>query len=94
MPASAIAEALLQPVLEVVAQLVGYYTSWVIAPFFTFGTVVVEPLISGRKVYPKWRLPLATGKAPKVLDAEMASLFGFVFWFLVGTAAYLVWSKT
>ena len=94
MPGSAIAEIILQPILEFVVQLVGYYTAWLIVPVFTLGNVVVEPLIASRKVYPKWRRPMTTGAEPKVLDAEMASLIGFLFWVLVATAAYLVWPKT
>jgi hypothetical protein len=89
-PGSFIAELILQPVLEFVLQVAGYLTARVIVPVFTLGTVLVEPIGSRDRVYPKLRWPTLTGRQPRVMDAEAASLLGLVFWGMVALVAYFV----
>ena len=93
MPGSFIAEIILQPIVEGVLQVAGYLTARVIVPVFTLGTVVVEPLGSRSRVYPKLRWPSLTGKRPRVMDGEFASLIGLVFWGLIAVLVYLVRSS-
>ncbi len=88
MPGSVIAEVILQPVFEAVLQLAGYLTARVVVPVFTFGTVVVEPLGWRKTVYPKIRWPNLTGRSPRVMDGDFASVLGLVFWALVGVVVY------
>jgi hypothetical protein len=90
MPGSFIAELILQPVLEAVIQITGYLTARVVVPLFTLGTVVVEPIGSGQKFYPKLRWPNLTGRRPRVMDGEFASLLGLVFWALVAVVVYFL----
>jgi hypothetical protein len=94
MPGSAIAELILQPVLEAVLQVAGYLTARIVVPVFTLGTVVVEPIGWSDKVHPKLRWPRLTGRQPRVMDGEFASLLGLIFWGLVGLIVYLAQSGT
>jgi hypothetical protein len=87
-PGSAIAELILQPIVEAVLQIAGYLTARVVVPLFTLGTVVVEPLGWQTKVHPKLRWPRLTGRHPRVLDGEFASLLGLVFWAMVAVVVY------
>ncbi len=89
MPGSFIAELILQPIVEAVLQVTGYLTARVVVPVFTLGAVVVEPMGSRKRIYPKLRWPNLTGRHPRVLDGEFASLLGLVFWALVALTVYL-----
>ena len=90
MPGSFIAELIIQPVLELALQVAGYLTARVLVPVFTLGTVVVEPLGSRSRVYPKLRWPALSGRQPRVLNGELASLLGILFWAAVAIAVYFV----
>ena len=90
MPGSFIAELIVQPILELALQVAGYLTARVLVPVFTLGTVVVEPLGSRSRVYPKLRWPTLTGRQPRVLDAEAASLLGLLFWAAVAVVVYFL----
>ena len=93
MPGSVIAELILRPILEGVLQVAGYLTARVIVPVFTFGTVVVEPLGWKSRVHPKLRWPNLTGRRPRVIDGEFASLLGLVFWGLIAVLVYVAKSS-
>ena len=87
MPLSPIAEFILQPVLELVLQVVGYFTARVIVPIFTLGAVHVEPGPHKELVVPKFgRIQRHGGKL--IMEAELGALFGIIFWFIIGLGAF------
>jgi hypothetical protein len=88
MPLSPILEVILQPVAEMALQLAGYITACVVVPVFTLGVVGVEPGPDGEFVKPKLGAiqRLANGKL--VVEAELASLVGLLFWVAVGVGVY------
>lgn len=88
MPLSSIAEAILQPIAELVAQLLCYGTAWLIVPIFTLGRVYVEPSPIREFVKPGLGRLQRSGKGYYVMEAELASLIGMVFWFVVAAVAY------
>lgn len=88
MPLSAIAEAILQPILEVVLQLFCYGTAWLLVPVFTCGKVFVEPAPVREFVRPGFGRLKRSSKGCYVMDAELGSLIGLIFWFVVAFGAY------
>jgi hypothetical protein len=54
MPAEAIAEFFLRPILELILQLIEYFTARVLFPVVSFGFITVAPSAKGVKVYPGW----------------------------------------
>jgi len=94
MPLSALAEFVLQPVAEIVLQVAGYVTACVVVPAFTLGRIHVEPGPNKKFIKPRFgrlqRLP--NGKL--IMEAELASLVGLMFWVVVGLGAYFVFRKT
>lgn len=90
MPLSALAEFVLQPIAEIVAQGAGYLTARVVVPVISLGRIHVEPGPNKKLIKPQFgrlqRLP--NGKL--VMEAELASLIGLVFWGVVGLGAYFV----
>lgn len=84
-----ILEFILQAVAEVVLQLAGYATGWVVVPLFTFGRVVVEPKKRGITVVPKWHRLSRAADGTFIVDCEMGSLLGLIFWFGVAGIWFL-----
>lgn len=94
MPLSAIAEVILQPIIEVVLQLFCYGTAWLLVPIFTFGMVFVEPAPIREFVKPGFGRLQRSSKGHYVMDAELGSLIGMVFWFAVAIGAYAYFTHT
>ncbi len=88
MPLEVIAEFILRPIIELVLQLFCYGTAWLLVPIFTFGRVFVEPTPIREFVKPNFGRLQRSNKGHYVMDAELASLLGIVFWFAVGVGAY------
>jgi len=93
MPLSAIAEAILQPIVEVIAQLICYGTAWLLVPIFTLGRVYVEPTPVREFVKPGLGRLQRSAKGHYVMEAELASLFGLIFWFMVAAGAYAYFTQ-
>lgn len=89
MPLSAIAEIILQPIIEVVAQLFCFGTAWLIVPIITLGQVYVEPTPMREFVKPGFGRLQRTGKGHYVMEAELASLVGMIFWCAIAAVAYV-----
>jgi len=94
MPLSAIAEAILQPIIEVAVQLLCYGTAWLIVPIITLGRVYVEPAPIREFVKPGFGRLQRSRKGYYVMEAELASLIGMIFWFVVAAGAYAYFMKT
>ena len=88
MPLSAIAEAILQPIIEIVAQLACFGTAWLIVPIITLGRVYVEPTPLREFVKPGFGRLQRSGKGHYIMEAELASLVGMIFWFVAAAGAY------
>ncbi|WP_374661319.1 hypothetical protein [Inhella sp.] len=88
MPLSAIAEAILQPIVEVVLQLFCYGTAWLLVPILTCGIVFVEPTPILEFVKPGFGWVQRSPKGHYVMDAELGSLIGIIFWLAVGLGTY------
>ncbi|MBL4782650.1 MAG: hypothetical protein JKX92_10445 [Porticoccaceae bacterium] len=90
MPGEAIADFILRPLLEILLQLIGYFTSRVIFPVISFGYIFVAPATKGVKVFPKWHGINRASNGKIVLHEEMGALLGIIFWFLViGISIYV-----
>lgn len=93
MPLSPIAEAILQPIIALLMQLIGYLTSRIIVPLFTFGLVHVEPGPQKEYVVPKFgRIRRHSGKL--VMDAELGALIGIIFWLIVVAGSFAYYRNT
>jgi hypothetical protein len=90
MPLSPILEVILQPVAEIALQLAGYITACIIVPVFTLGLVGVEPGPRGEVVKPKFGRIQRLPNGNLIMEAELASLVGLLFWVVVGVGVYLV----
>jgi hypothetical protein len=88
MPLSPIAEFFLQPLFELLLQIAGYFTARIVVPTATFGYVTVEPQ-NGKSVKPgRGRLQRRAGGG-WLMEAELAALFGLLFWFAIGGVVLL-----
>jgi hypothetical protein len=94
MPLGAIAEAILQPVIEIVLQLFCYGTAWLLVPIFTFGRVFVEPTPIREFVKPGFGSIQRSSRGHYMIDAELGSLIGMIFWFAVAIGAYVYFAQT
>lgn len=93
MPLSPIAELILQPVIELVVQVAGYFTARAIVPLFTLGAIYVEPGPHKELIVPKLgRIQRHSGKL--IMDAELGALFGIIFWFIIGIGAFAYFNHT
>ena len=88
MALSAFAELVLQPIAEVSLQLLCYGTAWLLVPVFTLGKVFVEPTPIREFVKPGLGRIQRGDYGPYIMDAELASLFGMLFWVVVAVIAY------
>lgn len=89
--AEAVVEFIIQPVIEAVLQLAGYVTSRVIVPLFSLGHAYVEPAPKGVIVKPRWHGFHRGSDRKIVVDAEMGSLLGLIFWAVVITATVFLY---
>ena len=94
MPLGAIAEEILQPIIEVIFQLFCDGTAWSIVPIFTFGRVFVEPTPIREFVKPGFGSIQQSSRGHYVMDAELGSLIGMIFWFAVAMGAYVCFAQT
>lgn len=85
---SGLVEVVLQPVLEMALQLAGYLTGYVVVPALTIGRVLVEPDSKGRVVFPAAGGVKRREDGTYLMDAELGSLCGLVFWGLVAAGVY------
>jgi len=88
MPLEAIAHAIVEPVAEAVLQLAGYATGWIVVPLLTIGRVYVEPSPWKELVKPGAGKIRRLSNLRYVMDAELGSLIGLVFWFIVAFVVY------
>ncbi len=93
MPLGAIAEFLLQPLAEALLQIAGYFTSRIVVPVLSFGRAHVEPAPKGALVKPRWHGFQRGSDGKIVVDAEMGSLLGLLFWILVGIIAFVIYHR-
>lgn len=89
MPGSVV-EWILQPLLEAILQFFGYWTACVVVPVFSLGRVAIERDGRPRRVRPRWHGFHRAESGDIVIDADMASLLGLLFWVAVGVAAYFL----
>ena len=90
MPGEAIAEFFLRPILELLLQLIGYFTARIFFPLISLGYITVAPSAKGIKVYPRWHGfdPASNGKI--VLHEEMGALLGIIIWVVaIGVGVYV-----
>ena len=90
MPLSALAEVILQPIIEAIAHVFGYLTGFVVVPVFTLGVIRVERILDDEKPRPKLRNMRADMPRPRVISADAGTAFGLLFWALIAVAAYLL----
>jgi hypothetical protein len=90
MPGEAIAEFFLRPILEIIIQLIGYFTSRLLLPAISLGYITVAPATKGVKVYPKWHGFNRASNGKIVLHEETGALLGIIFWFIaIGIGIYV-----
>ncbi|MBY0571105.1 MAG: hypothetical protein K2P61_07455 [Burkholderiaceae bacterium] len=94
MPLSVIAETILQPIAEAAMQLICYGTAWLIIPIFTLGRVHVEPSPLREFVKPGLGRLQRSGNGHYMMEAELASLIGLIFWFVVAAGACVYFNQT
>jgi hypothetical protein len=95
MPGSILAEWFLQPLLELILQLFGYWTGRIVVPVLSLGFVRVEAMPSDnnrkkRRAKPRWHGFHRSQDGGIVIDDDMTVLLGLLFWAVVGIAAYFV----
>ncbi|HET9444733.1 MAG TPA: hypothetical protein VFO35_00640 [Steroidobacteraceae bacterium] len=90
MPLSPIGEFILQPVLELLVQVAGYITACIIIPVFSFGLVTVKPGPKGEMVTPRFGRIRRLPGGRFIMEAELAALFGILFWVVVAVVVWLV----
>ncbi len=90
MALGALAEAILQPIIEIVLQVFCYGTAWLLVPLFTCGKVYVEPTPIREFIKPGFGRLRRSPKGHYVMDAELGSLIGVLFWFVVAIGAYVL----
>ncbi len=88
MPLSALAEIILQPIIEVVAYVFGYLTGVVVVPAFTLGFFRVERLLDDERSRPKLKNMRADMPRPRVISADAGTAFGLLSWVLVAVSVY------
>lgn len=91
MPGSIIGELILQPIVEVVLQFIGYFTGRVVVPVLSFGRAYISPAPRGVPVWPRWHGFNRSSDGHIVLDCEMGAFFGVIFWLVVGVAGYFIY---
>jgi hypothetical protein len=78
----------------VVAQLVCFGTAWLIVPIITLGWVHVEPTPMREFVKPGFGRLQRSSKGHYIMEAELASLVGMIFWLVAAAGAYAYFNRT
>ena len=89
MPLSAVGEFFLQPLFELIFQVLGYLTGRVVVPLFSFGIVRVERIIGKTKHRPSLRNARIESEQHRVISADAGTFFGILFWCLVAIVVFL-----
>ena len=90
MPLSGLAEIIIQPVAELVIQVAGYATAWVVLPLGTFGFLHVESIPFREFVKPGIGRIKKLPTGAYLIEAELASLLGLIIWGIgVGVYVYI-----
>ncbi len=79
----ALAALIIEPVAEGVLELAGHATGCIVVPVFTLGRAVVSLKERGARVRPRWHHIDRAADGRFVVDADMGTLIGIVFWFAV-----------
>ena len=90
MPLNALAELILQPVIELIAHVFGYLTGWLVVPVVTLGMFRVERLLEDDKSRPTLRDFPGEVPGARVISADAGTAIGFLFWVLVAVAVYFL----
>lgn len=89
MPGSVIAELLLQPLLEAVLQIFGYWTGRIAVPVLSFGLIRIEDAPRTRRTRPRLRGARRLDRH-FVIGDDACMFLGLLFWAVAGIGAYFV----
>lgn len=96
MPLGSVAEFVLREVAEVVLHVLGYQTARIVVPVITFGRVRVAHWSRRTKrrnrgaPSVRFQMP-GSPPAKRVMDAELATSLGAMFWLAVAIGGGLAW---
>lgn len=90
MPGSVLAEWFLQPLLELLLQVFGYWTGRIVVPVLSFGLIRIEHADGKRRARPRWHGFHRAEKGGIVIDDDTTIFLGLAFWVAVGVAAYFI----
>jgi hypothetical protein len=90
MPGSIISEWLLRPLIELLLQLLGYWTGRIVVPALSFGLIRIEHIERAKRIRPRWHGFHRGKDGGIVIDDEMTMLLGFLSWVVVAAAAYFI----
>jgi len=93
MPGEIIGELLIRPIAELILHIVGYYTSRILLPIFSFGHIFVAPSPKGIKVKPKWHGFGSASNGKIVVHEEMGTLLGLLIWAAFITIGFIIYSN-
>ena len=82
-------EFIVQAVAEAVFQLAGYATGWVLVPLFSLGRAVVGTRKRDARIFRSWPRVSRAEDGKFIVDADLGTLIGLVFWFAVAGAWFL-----
>jgi hypothetical protein len=94
MPLSAIGEFFLQPLFEIIFQVLGYLTGRIVVPVFSFGLVRVERIVEKIKHRPSLKNVRVESDRSRVISADAGTFLGILFWCLVGFTVFLFKSSS
>lgn len=86
----ALVEFFIQPIVEIVIQLAGFGTAWLLLPVLTLGRFRVEPSTNGGFVKPGFGRIVKQPGGFYLVEAELGSLFGMMLWVAIGVVIWLV----
>lgn len=90
MPGSALVEWFLQPLIELLLQVFGYWTGRIVVPVLSFGLIRIEHVGNVRRSRPRWHGFHRAKGGGFVIDEDMTMFLGVLFWVAAGVAAYFV----
>ncbi len=90
MPGSALVEWFLQPLLELLLQVFGYWTGRIVVPVLSLGLIRIEHVDSARRSRPRWHGFHRAKSGGFIIDEDMTVFLGVLFWIAAGVAAYFV----
>ena len=92
MPASIIGELILQPILELIFHVVGYYTGRAVVWVFTFGRIKCDRITTDtprRKL--KWGGWFHRGGQQIYMTADATAVIGVLFLLLIIASGFLIY---